>query len=61
MFFLLLYENLWDKLGAKFVIFQHCHHHFQGTEVDIHLRTQFSGCNLLIHVDELIETLHFVM
>ena len=31
-------------------------HHFQCTEVDIQLCTQFLGCNL-IHADELIKTL----
>ena len=40
-----------------FVIFQLCHHHFQGTEANIQLSTQFAGHNPLIHTVELIETL----
>ena len=53
--FLFLREHLWDPSGASFVIFQHCHYHFQHTDADIQLHTQFPGHNLLIHVDELIE------
>ena len=53
--FLFLREHLWDPSGASFVIFQHCHYHFQHTDADIQLHTQFPGHNLLIRVDELIE------
>ena len=53
--FLFLREHLWDPPGASFVIFQHCHYHFQHTDADIQLHTQFPGHNLLIRVDELIE------
>jgi hypothetical protein len=38
-------------------IFQHCHNHFQHTETDIQLRTQFPSRNPPIRADELIETL----
>jgi len=53
--FLFLREHLWDPSGASFVIFQHCHYHFQHTDADIQLHTQFPGHNLLFRVDELIE------
>jgi len=53
--FLFLREHLWDPSGASFVIFQHCHYHFQHTDADIQLHTQFPGHYLLIRVDELIE------
>ena len=52
-----LCEHLWDPPGANFVIFQHCHHHFQCIGADIQLCTQFTSHNPPIHVDELIETL----
>lgn len=48
----------WAFVGANFAIFQHCHHYFQNTEASIQICTQFSGCNLPIHMDELIKTLH---
>ena len=57
MFFLFLCEHSRDPLARNFVIFQHCHHHFQCIETDIQLYTQFPDCILLISGDELIETL----
>jgi len=48
-------EHSWDPPGANYVIFQRCHHHFQCTEADIQLRTQFPRRNLPICADELIE------
>jgi len=57
VFFLFLCGHLWDPPGAYFVIFQHCHHHFQNTEANIQLQMKFSGHNPLVCMDELIERL----
>lgn len=57
MFFLFLCEHWWNPPGTNFVIFQCCHHNFQRTGADIQLYTQFPGCNLPIHTDNLIKTL----
>lgn len=56
VFFLLLCEHFWDPLGAKFVIFQCCHH-FKCIKANIQLRTQFPGQGVPIHMDELTVTL----
>ena len=57
MFFLFLCEHSQDPPARNFVIFQHCHHHFQCIETDIQLHTQFPDCILLICGDKLIEML----
>jgi len=57
VFFLFLYEHLWDPLGANFATFQCCHYHFQQVEAHMQLHTQFPGCNPLICTDELINML----
>ncbi len=57
MFFLFLCEHLWDPPDVNFVTFHCCHHHFQSTEADIQLCTQILGCNLAIHMRELIKAL----
>jgi len=52
--------SVWAFVGSpcsNFVIFQHCNHRFQCTETDIQLCTEFSGCNLRICMDELINML----
>ena len=54
MFFLFLCEHLRDPDGANSIISQFCHHHFQCTEANIQLHTQFS-CNPPICMDQLIE------
>ena len=55
LFFLFSCENSWDPPSTNPVIFQYHHHHFQCTEVNIQLCTQFPRYDLLICVDELIE------
>jgi len=55
--FLFLCEYLLDPPEANSAIFQDYQHHFKQTEASIQLFTQFPDCNLLVHVDELIEKL----
>ena len=55
MFLLFLAEHLWDVPGANVVIFQHCHHHFQHSEAELHL----CDCNSLICTDDQ-NSLHFI-
>ena len=57
VFFLVVHEYLWDLPGANFALFQHCHHYLQSTEVDIQLSMQFSGHNLPMSREELMEML----
>ena len=57
VFLLFQYEHLLNQLGTNFVMFQCCHHYFQHIEVSSQLCTQLPGCNLQIHVDELIKML----
>ena len=48
VFFVFSCEHWSDLPHANFVIFCHCHHHFQCTEADIQFYIQFLSCNLTL-------------